>query len=481
MNNKRTIILLASLSALLSSCTGSSNVRLEAPTFEKASSPMHFTAYACPTVENWSGTSNNVNCATEEHYRKLAEAGFTKALALYEGAPGGARTTAEHVRKSHAAAEQDAMKILEQAEKFGIKYYVRDWSFYGLVKNYSDVSTKEQYEEIIRSMLHEDNPYINSPSFLGNYGHDEPNYDELAKIKDQVEIYNRVMKELGKDGAECVINLNPAYVSGAGLNYHTYSEYVDYYFENIAPLVGYGSFDFYPFLFDYVDGSYMRQMYLYNIELFARKCKEGGYELRSYIQDKGDFTGTRDMCGIGDFRFQIYTLMAFGARDITYYTYSGEESESEGGFALMNFMDGTYNWTYDLAKKVNNEVHAFEDAYLSYKWDGVMYKNANILIDNQNFANLVDPLESHDRVSFGDVSEDTLLTSFKNDEGDDAFMLVNFTDPYFKKNDTVTLKFNNARGLLMYRMGQKMVVPLNNGEYTFKLYPGEGRFIIPIK
>ena len=110
-----------------------------------------------------------------------------------------------------------------------------------------------------------------------------------------------------------------------------------------------------------------------------------------------------------------------------------------------------------------------------------MYKNANILIDNQNFANLVDPLESHGRVSFGDVSEDTLLTSFKNDEGDDAFMLVNFTDPFFKKNDTVTLKFNNARGLLMYRMGQKMVVPLNNGEYTFKLYPGEGRFIIPIK
>ena len=39
-----------------------------------------------------------------------------------------------------------------------------------------------------------------------------------------------------------------------------------------------------------------------------------------------------------------------------------------------------------------------------------------------------------------DSSEDTLLTTFKNREnGDDAFMVVNYKDPYFKQNDTVTL------------------------------------------
>ena len=81
------------------------------------------------------------------------------------------------------------------------------------------------------------------------------------------------------------------------------------------------------------------------------------------------------------------------------------------------------------------------------------------------------------------ASEDTLLTSFKHKEtNDDAFMLMNFTDPYENKIDEVTLKFNNAKGLLMYRFGQKMLVRLpSNGEYKFKLYPGEGRYLIPIK
>ena len=53
---------------------------------------------------------------------------------------------------------------------------------------------------------------------------------------------------------------------------------------------------------------------------------------------------------------------------------------------------------------------------------------------------------------------------------------------YENKIDEVTLKFNNAKGLLMYRFGQKMLVRLpSNGEYKFKLYPGEGRYLIPIK
>ena len=51
-----------------------------------------------------------------------------------------------------------------------------------------------------------------------------------------------------------------------------------------------------------------------------------------------------------------------------------------------------------------------------------------------------------------------------------------------KKNSEVTLNFKDAKGLLMYRLGQKVIVKLpKSGDYTFKLYPGEGRFIIPLK
>ena len=67
-------------------CSGKNDVsKLSVPEFEK-SEGIQFVAYAGPTVENWNGVARNVNTLTDEHFQKLAEAGFTKVLALYEGA-----------------------------------------------------------------------------------------------------------------------------------------------------------------------------------------------------------------------------------------------------------------------------------------------------------------------------------------------------------------------------------------------------------
>ena len=190
------------------------------------------------------------------------------------------------------------------------------------------------------------------------------------------------------------------------------------------------------------------------------------------------------MKGIADFRFQIFTNLAFGSREVTYYEYGNPYSFDSGDYALLNLQDGTYNWTYEAAKKANWEAHAIEDAYLQYDWDGVMYKNGDDEEPNVCFTYLDnDKLESHPRVAIKKVTADTLLTTFKHKESkDDAFMLVNEANPLNETNDDVTLHFKDAKGLLMYRLGQKVIVKLpKSGDYTFKLYPGEGRFIIPIK
>ena len=194
----------------------------------------------------------------------------------------------------------------------------------------------------------------------------------------------------------------------------------------------------------------------------------------------------RDLVSIGDLRLQIYSAMAFGSHEFIYYEYANDHTygDENGGFALFNIETEEYNWTYDAAKIVNNEVRSFEDAYLSFNWDGVMYKNADPMFDNPAFSYLDgDALTSHDRVKFVNVEQDTFMGTFKHKEtGDDAFMVVNYTDPYFGLNDEVTLEFEGADALLMYRLGQKMIVELpSSGKYTMKLYPGEGRFIIPLK
>ena len=494
MKRNRLITALPMLAMLLT-VTGCSEVKV--PTFAK-SKGIKITAYAGPTVENWSGGANNPNTVTEENMRKLSEAGFDKILALYEGASGATGAdTFELIEKRSKKAQKDALQVLEQAEKFDIKYYVRDWSFYGLVKNYTsgftpNILTDEDYERVITKMFDDENEYIYSPSFGGMFAHDEPNYDELDRIASQVRIYNRVMKEKGLEDKEAVVNLYNCTVSGAALaadEIVTYEDYVDKYIDLICSQTGSFSYDYYPLKTSVFEGSYVRNSYLYNLAMVASKLKEKreqgeDIELRTFLQSIGNYTGMRDMVSIADFRFQIACEMAFGSREFIYYEYGNFIPVEEGtGYALFDLQNNVYNWTYDCAKQANLEAHAIEDAYLSYQWDGVMYHNADDMIANPAFDVIEDyAMASHPRLSITSSEHDVFAGTFKNADGDDAFMVVNYTDPFHQQSNKVNLHFNNAKALLMYRYGQRMVVKLPfTGNYTLDLGPGEGRFIIPIK
>ena len=497
---KKIIAIILAVSAMCSfvGCKGKDPLKgVVLPEFSKAETGLRFTAYSGPPSENWSGTSGNPECITDEHYKELHDAGFNKVLALREGlsqANTAGMDIYEAIAKRSEASEEDAVKALELSEKYGIKYSVRDWAFYGLVRNYLEqgIDTKEEYERIISKMFDESNPYIHMPAYGGNFGHDEPSVEEMEKIVWQTELYYEYMEKAGVQDAEMYINLLPCYASTDSLSTTdssiTYEEYVDYYIEHLAPLVGYICYDYYPFRWNSFDGSQLRQTYLYNLELMAQKCKEykaktgKELELRTFLQCISDFTGIRDLIGIGDLRFQIYTEMAFGSKEFIYYCYA---TESMGkGQGLLDYMTGKTTWLYESAKTANNEVLAMQDAYLAFDWDAVMYHNADIMLDNQSFANLRHAIDSHDRIQKIDSTQDTLVGVFKGkqDESMDAFMIVNYTDPYFNLDNEVTVTFKDAKALLMYRLGQKVVVPLNeDGSYTFKLYPGEGRFVIPLK
>lgn len=458
------------------------------PTFPECEKGMQFTAYAAPTL------NKKVSEKLDEAYKKMAEAGFTKAIALFEGS---SSVTGEDVYETIAlrseVAQEEALKVLDLAAKYGIKYYVRDWSFYGMGRDFKDsINTKEAFETVIARMFDENNRYIDHPAYGGNFGFDEPNVQEIDTIVWQVELYNKYIGQNSDVGGEIYINLNPGYVAdnSAPLSENmdfTYREYVDYYFEHVAPLLGYVSWDYYP-LKSNGSENYIRDSYYYNLELMAQKAKEHNCEVRAFVQALGDFTGTRNLDNIGDLRFQVYSNMAFGVRELVYYTYSSSTNETNwtasDGYSLYDYKTGTYSWVYDAAKQVNNEVHAMEDAYMAYDWAGTMFMNANEMMDNQLFANLTSPLESHDRMEFVSCTQDVMAGVFtakeQSNSAKDAFMIVNVTDPIEKLDNQVTVKFSDATHLLMYRFGEKKVVELAaDGTYTFQLEPGEGRFVIP--
>lgn len=488
MMNKLKIASLLGIIATLAipSCTAEN---LKVPTFESHKGELTFTAYSGPTLEKIASGNTNIRTATREHMQKLVDAGFNKIIALYDGATAATGAdTYETVELRSAKAERDALILLEAMEGLDLKYYVRDWSFYGLVKNYLKgtdpiIDTEEEYDRIIAKMFDENNQYIHHPNYGGNFCHDEPYYHELEDIAIQVKLFKKYMAERGEEDADLIVNLYNDTVGFEALDGHSYEEYVDQYFRLIAPQLGHVCFDYYPLVSSYYAGSYIKSTYLNNLNIIAKKCKEQNIELHSFLQSIGNWTGMRDLAGIGDLRLQVYTEMAFGSRDFIYYEYGNTRSVTDTGYALLNLQNGEYNWTYEAAKQVNNEVHAMEDAYLSYKWDGIMYRNASEEYENIGFTYIDDDaIKNHPRVAIKSATEDTIMGTFKNENGDDAFMLVNYTDAYQNKTSKVTLKFKNARGLLTYRLGQKVVIKLPASRtYTFELYPGEGRFIIPIK
>lgn len=475
------------VTAMLTGCAGGGNVKV--PEFESAEKGVVFAAYAAPTL------NGKVSEKLDEAYQKLAEAGFTKAIALNEGnSSETGEDIYETIEKRSQEAERVAMNALDLAEKYGVKYWVRDWSFYGLGKNFEEITTKDQFEKVISKMFDENNQYIDHPAYGGNFGFDEPNVQEMETICWQVELYNKYIAENSESGGEIFINLLPAYVADNSETLsvnkdYTYRQYVDYYFDNIAPMLGYVSWDYYPFKNNGTE-NYIRDSYYYNMELMAQKCKETDCEMRAFVQAKGDFTGTRQPESIADFRFQIYSGMAFGVREFEYYTYSSAVDETNytanDGYSLYDYKNGVYTWEYEAAKQVNNEVHAMEDAYMAYEWEGSMYKNANEMYDNQLFANLTSPMDAHDRMEIVSCTQDVFAGVFQaKDEksaAQDAFMFVNATDPSLGLESEVTVKFENAKALLMYRYGEEKVVELgSDGVYTLKLEPGEGRFVIPLK
>lgn len=431
---------------------------------------VEFVAYGSPTTAN-NENAGNANCLTDEQYGYLAAAGFTEAEALFDGWRRGiSNDYDQRLLDTMKAAEEDALIALNLAEKHGLKYCVRDWIFYGLASN---ATYKDDYQNVLDKMFSSSNPYVNMPAYAGNFLHDEPTIQQMDRI---AEIYD-VYKEKVPNG-NAHINLLPDYASAEALDEtgnSTYEDYIDHYIDLFKGKIDYISYDYYPLNKSQFSKSRIKETYLQNFELVANKAKENDLDFKIYIQAVSDYTGIRDIVGAQDFRFQIYTGMAFGVKSFTYYTYY----DRKGNGSLIA-SDGSRTYRYYAAMTVNNEVHAWEQTYLNFNWEGVMTKLGDELVENIGFSLLQNPMQSHSRIKDWSVTEDTVCGVFKDGDGRDGFMFVNYTDPYFYKTDTVTVKFDNARAALTYRLGQKVIVPLKNGEYTFKLYPGEGRFIIPL-
>lgn len=396
------------------------------------------------------GVFGSADYITEKSYLEMKEAGLDYILTLYESGP----------------TNPDVLRHLEHAETAGIKVLVRWDAIIGMGN-----ATEDQMKKALGNVA-------DYESFWGIFAKDEPDASLFKSLGKACEVFKKVMPD-----KYFYVNLFPNYANNTQIGTDTYREYVNRY----CALVDNGMIieDHYPY--GHVAGSSkytVSDTYLANLEMIQKYARYYGKEHWEYIQGES--------CGIGyktpdyyDFRHQIYTSMCYGVINMQYFCYFSPFDNTEDQYAAFIGSDGqkTSRW-YD-GQKINAEIHKFDHVYLNFvdNYTGVM-----TLVGTENetgkqkaFDMLSESISSHERIKSVTAQQDTIIGTYKDGDGRDGFMIVNYSTPAYRLKDRVEVVFNEADAVVYYREGEYHLAEAENGRFEIELDAGEGVFAIPVK
>ena len=113
-----------------------------------------------------------------------------------------------------------------------------------------------------------------------------------------------------------------------------------------------------------------------------------------------------------------------------------------------------------------------------YKWLGTTYSKgttatANVFNGTTSYAGGV--------LTEMTSSYDAIAGCLKDENGRFGFMVVNSDDPRLKRDNTVTLTFNDSCKKVNYIVnGVKGTADITNGKITLRIESGKGVFITPV-
>jgi hypothetical protein len=284
--------------------------------------------------------------------------------------------------------------------------------------------------------------------------------------------------------------------TGAVAGFETYDEVVDYLCEITGDGLSEISADYYPLRGNALNYE-VGDAWLVSLETTAQGAKKAGKDFHFFIASMSINSQRCRHPYEADLRYQAYTALAYGARGIEYFTYMSVASPPytgefrAGDWALIRSPNdlqsddvSTYyrTETYYAAQNLNTELLSYDHVLLAFDWQGTIQTAG---ADAQTtaggcFEKTKNALTSHPRIKSISASEDLITGTFKDKNGYDGFMAVNFADSASGRSNDVKISFNHARKAVVYTNGVKSIIDLNGGVYESTLDAGEGRFIIPI-
>lgn len=375
---------------------------------------------------------------TDEQYRWASECGYTHMQLFY--APYGP----ERVEKALNLAEKYGLKIVWLGENF----------------------------------VCEDRPYWNHPCFDGIYVDEPLSIGDLEKLSKELTVFQEQYP-----GKRFYVNT----VRTRGRSWEIYSAYLKENFLKKAK-EKFVSGDIYPLREPDANGMTMVS-FLEDIRNIGQLAAESGSEMYFFVQ-------TIAMHGAGwqhparrpsveDIRFLHYAIASCGARGFAHFCYMspGRPPYEKGEFMEQDYAcihpEGYRTEIWYSVQQVIAEFKKFENIFLKFKWKGIMpVYGTKAEVPSENFKDLSKLISTHSYIKEVSAEQDLLIGCFEDGDGNVGYTLLNFSDPYQKKENPIYLRLDTDEQIAVVNNGETETVTLTDGCYTTTLAPGEGQFLI---
>ncbi len=231
---------------------------------------------------------------------------------------------------------------------------------------------------------------------------------------------------------------------------------------------------------------YVKSDWLFRTYRGAKAAAENDLGYQTYIQV---FSSEHFACRmpetLAEVKWQAYMYLAFGSKCLEYFSYETRVGGDLDIYGMTNVVDGkvVYLPSYYFVKDTNAELKKFQNVLMAYdNWIGLksFVGTGNAKCDA--FKNIADmELDSLTGVSSVVTDQDLIIGEMVDGSGNHGYMMVGYEDPIFNNNTTVSMTFDDADGLIIYRNGERSLSDdLVNGQFSITLTPGEGVFVIPV-
>lgn len=266
---------------------------------------------------------------------------------------------------------EGAKKALELAEEAGLMYFM---PAYDVIRMDGEVLASDAE---IKAKLEEMYSY---DSFGGLYFRDEPYSSMFPHIRKCLESYNRVKDELGYTDLNVFLNLFPP-VGANQLSGNTDKDMTwEKYIRGLSSTgVSYLSFDMYPIMGLF--GNKVSASWFTALGNINQIALEEGKPWMGCVQVGGGSTsyGTIEarVTTEGEMKWDVNTMLAFGAKGLTYYLcvsppyFANTEEAQINCHSLINvYGEKTPLWYY--AKDINEHVKAMDHVLMNCDYKGVI-------------------------------------------------------------------------------------------------------------